>query len=643
MKNPITYIRQSLSRRLSLIVVLIATIIFVAALGFLFVESRKAVRQEAMDRATAGLDNTVLRVNSLLDRVVIATDNFEWLPVRHLNTPDSIFTYTRRIIECNPDLNGCSISFEPDFFKEKGRYFSAYSYNNLEEGIIETEQEGNAQYEYFYMDWYQLAKLLDYPVWTEPFADYNPEAVYTQEIIASYCKPLKDPDGKYMGTISSDISLEWLSKMVSSVKPYPNSYSIMIGQSGTFFVHPDSTKLLNETIFTPTLEHPDTALTALGHAMQHGETGMRQLVFEGHETYVFYKPLGSTGWSVAIVCPESDIFGGYNRLYNIVIAIVVIGLIVMLFVFGRIIHRELQPLHTLAQQAETIASGEFHQEIHIDKRIDEIGKLNQSFSNMQHSLVEYIKELKQTTAMKASIESELKVASDIQMGMIPRVFPPFPDRQDIDLYASMTPAKEVGGDLYDYFVQDERLYFCVGDVSGKGIPASMFMAITCNLFRMIAQQNRAPWEIATQMNTFLTRDNEQSMFVTMFIGMIDLRKGILEFCNCGHNAPIFDGTFLEINDTNQPLGLWDCKAFKGQVIEDIRDKKLLIYTDGLNEAENMQKERLGDERLIELMADTAHLDSEQIINKFKDAVSLHRAGAEPNDDLTLLCLSLKTL
>ena len=641
MKNPIIYIRKSLSKRLSLIVVLIATIIFVAALGFLFVESRKAVRQEAISRATEVLDNTVLRVNSLLDRVVIATDNFEWLPVRHLETPDSILTYSARILQCNPDLNGCSISFEPDFFKSKGRYFSAYSYNN--QGTIETEQEGNDQYEYFYMDWYQLAKLLDYPVWTEPFVDYNPEAVYTREVIASYCKPLRDYEGKYIGTISSDISLEWLSKMVSAVKPYPNSYSIMIGQGGTYFVHPDTTKLLNETIFTPTLEQPDSALSELGHAMQRGETGMRQLMFEGKDSYVFYKPLGSTGWSVAIVCPESDIFGGYNRLYNIVIAIVVVGLIVMLIVFGRIIHHELRPLNTLALQAETIASGQFNQALPDDKRIDEIGKLNHSFRNMQHSLVNYIDELKHTTAMQASIESELKVASDIQMGMIPRVFPPFPDRQDIDLYASMTPAKEVGGDLYDYFVQDERLYFCVGDVSGKGIPASMFMAITCNLFRMIAQQNRAPWEIATQMNAFLTRDNEQSMFVTMFIGMIDLRKGVLEFCNCGHNAPILDGKFLDIKDTNQPLGLWECKAFNGEVIEDIRDKQLLIYTDGLNEAENMQQERLGDERLLELMADTSHLDSEQIINKLKAAVINHRAGAEPNDDLTLLCLSVKKL
>ena len=636
-----SYIRRSLSRRLSLLIVLIATIIFVAALGFMFVESRKAVREEAISSATETLDNTVLRVNSLLDRVVLATDNFEWLPARHLNTPDSMFTYSARILRCNPDLNGCSISFEPDLFKDKGRYFSAYSYNN--HGTIETTQEGNEQYEYFYFDWYQMAKLLDYPVWTEPFVDYNPEAVYTKEVIASYCKPLRDNDGNYVGTISTDISLKWLSKTISEVKPYPNSYSIMIGAGGTFFVHPDSTKLFNETIFTPTLEKPDTALTALGHAMQRGETGMRQLMFEGQDCYVFYKALGSTGWSVAIVCPESDIFGGYNRLYRIVIAIVILGLIVMLFVFSRIIGHELKPLHTLALQAETIASGQFDKTLPEDKRIDEIGSLNHTFSNMQHSLVNFIEELKNTTAMKATIESELKVASDIQMGLIPRVFPPFPHRQDIDLYASMTPAKEVGGDLYDYFLQDERLYFCIGDVSGKGIPASMFMAITRNLFRIIAQQNRAPWEVATQINSFLTRDNEQSMFVTMFIGMIDLRKGLMEFCNCGHNAPILDGKFLEAKDTNQPLGLWESKAFVGEVIEDIRDKQLLLYTDGLNEAENQQQERLGDERLLELMQDSIHLSSEEVVTKLKAAVINHRAGAEPNDDLTLLCLSIKSL
>ena len=597
------------------------------------------MREEALNGAAQVLDNTVQRVNVLMQRVEIASDNFMWLPLRHLDVADSMFVYSRRMLTCNPDLNGCSIAFEPDFFPDKGHYFSAYTYND--DGKFDTTQEGNPSYDYHYMDWYQAPKLLDEPVWIEPFADFNPEDVYAEEIIASYCRPMKDSKGHYVGTFSTDISMEWISKTISEVKPYPNSYCIMIGQSGTFFVHPDTTKLLRESIFTPTLEHPDTALTNLGHAMQRGETGVRKLVFEGKESYVFYKPLGITGWSVAMVCPESDIFGGYMRLYKIVIFIVIAGLILMRLAFSRIIKRELKPLNTLALQAETIASGQFDKTLPRDNRIDEIGKLTQSFSDMQHSLVNYISELKRTTAVKASIESELKVASDIQMGMIPRVFPPFPERQDIDLYASMTPAKVVGGDLYDYFLQNERLYFCVGDVSGKGIPAAMFMAITRDLFRIIAQQNRSPWEIATMMNNFLVKDNDQSMFVTMFIGMVDLPKGRLEYCNCGHNVPILDGKFLEMGSTNQPLGLWECKAFEGEVIEDIRNRQLLVYTDGLNEAENERQERLGDDRLLEAMQGTEQLTSEEIIHRLKVVVSNHRAGAEPNDDLTLLCLSIR--
>ena len=639
MKNPRDYIRTSLSRRLSIIIVMMATVFFLGSLGFLFVESRKAVRNEALNGAAQVLDNTVQRVNVLMQRVEIASDNFMWLPLRHLDVADSMFVYSRRILTCNPDLNGCSIAFEPDFFPDKGHYFSAYTYND--DGKFDTTQEGNPSYDYHYMDWYQAPKLLDEPVWIEPFVDFNPEDVYAEEIIASYCRPMKDSKGHYVGTFSTDISMEWISQTISAVKPYPNSYCIMIGQSGTFFVHPDTTKLLRESIFTPTLEHPDTALTNLGHAMQRGETGVRKLVFEGKESYVFYKPLGITGWSVAMVCPESDIFGGYMRLYKIVIFIVIAGLILMRLAFSRIIKRELKPLNTLALQAETIASGQFDKTLPRDNRIDEIGKLTQSFSDMQHSLVNYISELKRTTAVKASIESELKVASDIQMGMIPRVFPPFPERQDIDLYASMTPAKVVGGDLYDYFLQNERLYFCVGDVSGKGIPAAMFMAITRDLFRIIAQQNRSPWEIATMMNNFLVKDNDQSMFVTMFIGMVDLPKGRLEYCNCGHNVPILDGKFLEMGSTNQPLGLWECKAFEGEVIEDIRNRQLLVYTDGLNEAENERQERLGDDRLLEAMQGTEQLTSEEIIHRLKVVVSNHRAGAEPNDDLTLLCLSIR--
>ena len=643
MNRLLRLIRQSMTARLILWIAILSSLVLLAALGFMFSQSKKSVRQEAINRAEEVLDNTVQRVTNILDRVEVATNNTDWLPVRHLDAPDSMFVYSRRILENNPELDGCSISFEPYYFPQKGKYFSAYSLN--QDGEIITTQEGSQNYEYFTFDWYQMAKLLDGPCWTEPFFDYNPDNIYSQEMIASYCKPLKDTQGNYVGTMSVDLSLGWLSQTISAVKPYPNSYSIMIGRGGTFFVHPDSTKLFYQTIFTETLEREDPDRLALGKAMQAGEEGMKQLVIDGKKCYVFYKPLGTTNWSVGLVCPESDILSGYNRLRKAVLIIVILGLFLMLDLISRVIRHELEPLGELTRQAKTIAAGNFEEELTDEKRIDEIGQLHQSFTDMQQSLVSYIDELKQTTAQKASIESELKVASDIQMGMVPRIFPPFPKRHDIDLFAAMTPAKEVGGDLYDYFIQDERLYFCIGDVSGKGIPASLFMAVTRNLFRIIAQQGHTPEKIASEINSVLSRDNEQGMFVTMFIGLIDLVKGVLRYCNCGHNPPVIvrqdgEAAFIPIKYTNRPLGVWEGDDFEGENLGNVRGDLLLFYTDGLNEAENKQQELLGNDAVLRLMTEFARLSAQEVIQNLQKAVEQHRAGSIPNDDLTLLCLRL---
>jgi len=643
MKRLFRFIRQSLTAKITIWIAMLTGLIFLASLGFMFSQAQKSVKKEAINRAEQILENTVLRITAILDHVVVATDNTDWLINRHLDGPDSMYVYSRRILENNPDLNGCSISFEPYYFPQKGKYFSAYSLR-VNDTIL-TTQEGSQNYDYFTFDWYQLPKLLDRPSWTEPFFDYNPDDLFAPGIIASYCKPIKDQKGQYIGTISTDISLEWLSQTILSVKPYPNSYSIMIGRGGTFFVHPDSTKLFYQTIFTETLEHEDPDRVALGKAMQAGEEGMKELMVNGEDCFVLYKPVADTGWSVAIICPVSDVLSGYKRLIRAVLIIFFLGLVLMLDLISRVIKSELQPLGQLNLQTKAIAGGDFAQELDADGRIDEIGQLSESFAGMQHSLVTYIDELKDTTAQKASIENELKVASDIQMGMVPRIFPPFPDRNDIDLFAAMTPAKEVGGDLYDFFVQDERLYFCVGDVSGKGVPASLFMAVTRNLFRIIAQQGKEPAEIATEINSVLSADNEQGMFVTMFIAMADLKTGVVSFCNCGHNPPVIvhpgkTAEFIQINNTNLPLGIWEGGIFTGESLGNIWNDRLLLYTDGLNEAENAQKELLGNDAVLQIMTESSNCTSTEIIMRLQMAVEEHRAGASPNDDLTLLCVRL---
>ena len=250
-------------------------------------------------------------------------------------------------------------------------------------------------------------------------------------------------------------------------------------------------------------------------------------------------------------------------------------------------------------------------------------------------------QLEETTIAKERIESDLRIARNIQMSMVPSTFP---DRPDLDLYGSMTPAKEVGGDLYNFLIRDDapdKLYFALGDVSGKGVPASLFMAQATRLFRTLAAQQMMPAEIATHMNDALSgEDNEQGMFVTMFLGVVDLTTGHLQFCNAGHNPPILGTEFIDMIP-NAPIGLFPGLEYEGEEIDDIRGRQLFIYTDGLNEAENNEKDQFGDDHLLDIMATHHFADAKETIEYLKAEVEKHREGAEPNDDLTMLCFTVK--
>ena len=640
MNKIIAYIRRKLSVRVSLWVVMFAAIIFIAALSFLFYQSREAVRQEAINQATQILDKTSLRVEGILNRVEVASNMTGWLVQRHPDRADSMFVYSRSLLQNNPDFYNCSIAFEPYYFKNYGRYFSAYSKHVGDS--IRTIQGGSDHYQYFFTDWYLMPTLLDHPCWTEPYVDLD-VATNTSEMVTSYCRAIKDKNGKLIGVINTSLSLNWLSQTISAVKPYPNSYSIMIGRGGTFFVHPDSTKITRQTIFTQTMETPDTAMVALGHAMQRGEEGMKQMELGGEKCYVFYEPLGQTGCSMAIVCPESDIFGGFDRLSRTVMTIVLVGLLLMLYFFIRIITRELSPLRRLAVEAETIASGQFDTQLPDFQRTDEIGQLSHSFAGMQQSLVKYIDELKNTTAQKASIESELQVASGIQMGMLPKKFPTYPERDDVQLYALLTPAKEVGGDLFDFYFRDEKLFFCIGDVSGKGVPASLFMAVTRAVFRTVSARESMPDHIMATLNQTMVDMNETNMFVTLFIGVLDLPTGRMHYCNAGHDAPLLVGAGVGLLscDANIPVGVMPSWKYTLQEAQIFTGTTIFLFTDGLTEAEDATHNQFRMERINDVAAQTlAHHQQEprQLIGLMTDAVHQFVGDAEQSDDLTLMAI-----
>ena len=640
MNKIIAYIRRKLSVRVSLWVVFFAAVIFNIALGFLFFQAREAVRQEAVSRATQILDKTSLRVDSILNRVEVASNMTRWLVERHPDKADSMFVYSRGMLQNNPDFYNCSIAFEPYYFRDKGRYFSAYTKHVGDS--LRTMQGGSDHYQYFFVDWYLMPQLLEKPCWTEPYMDLD-VPTNSSEMVTSYCQSLKNKQGQMIGVINTSLSISWLSQTISAVKPYPNSYSIMIGRGGTYFVHPDTTKITRQTIFTQTLEQPDTALAALGYAMQRGEEGMKEMSLSGEDCLVFYKPLGQTGCSMAIVCPESDIFSGFDRLRHTIMAIITIGLLLMLYFFIRIITRELKPLRRLAKEAETIASGQFDAELPDFQRVDEIGQLSHSFGNMQQSLVKYIEELKSTTTQKASIERDLKVASDIQMGMLPEKFPSRNDRDDVQLYASLTPAKQVGGDLFDFYFRDEKLFFCIGDVSGKGVPASLFMALTRSAFRTVSAHESMPGRIVTTMNKTIADMNKQFMFVTLFVGVLDLPTGRLHYCNAGHDAPLLVGAGVGRLPciSNVPVGFFPAWNYVPQEAQIFPGTTIFLFTDGLTEAMDADQNQFQMERVNDVASQALsnqQQEPRQLIARMTEAVHKFVGDAEQSDDLTMMAI-----
>lgn len=632
--------KLSFSARLSLYITFITALIFITAFIVFFAYSRLLVKQEALRNAESVINSANIRIENVMQSIETAMNNLSWLAEQNLSTPDSMYSATRRMLMSNEIVVGSAVAFEPYFYKNKGIYFSPFSFR--ENDTIKNTQLGTEDYDYHYMEWYQIPKLLKHSYWSEPYYDDGGANM----IMTTYSRPLFRADSSVYAIFTADVSLGWLTEMVNSIKPYKRSYNLLIGRGGTYIVHPKTERIFNETFFTATMTMTDTITKSLGQKMIDGEHGMVTLQNDDTLSYVFYTPIQSTGWSLAIVCPHDEVFAGSDRLEKAVAIVVAIGLLLLLAFSTRIIKRLTRPLTLFAKSAEGIAGGNFDTELPHIKTRDEMWKLYESFDFMQNSLVRYMDELKTTTSNKERIESELRIASEIQMGMIPKIFPPFPNRKDIDLYAMLKPAKEVGGDLYDFFIDSEKLYFTIGDVSGKGIPASLFMAVTRSLFRSIAVHLHDPVSIVRSMNTSISENNESNMFVTLFVGVLDLKTGILDYCNAGHNPPIIIAPTGEVSymsvKPNIPVGLFDSFNYSGEQIVFQPYSKLFMYTDGLTEAENPAAELFSEHLLLEYVTTLKETKPFELTTSIVDRVVSHAGTAPQSDDLTILIIEYKS-
>lgn len=633
-----TRITHSFSTRISLYILLAAGTIFLVAFIIFYHSARNLVQKEAEGHGETSLSNTILQIDDVLHSVEVAVRNTAWLIPEHLDEPESMYAIVQRLLEQNPIISGSAIAFEPDFFPREGKFYAPYAYRQEEQ--IVCKQLGTENYDYHYMDWYQIPKLLNCPYWSEPYLDTGGGEM----MMTTYSLPLYDSAGNLYAVFTADISLEWLTQKVNSLHVYPHSYNLMIGRSGTYLVHPYPERILNETIFTATLDMEDQTVAEVGRKMIAGKQGFETIFNDDSlsTSYVFYAPVLRTGWSMAVVCTYKDVFADVDQIRTVVLYVALAGMCLLLFFCIYIIRQLTSPLTKLADATREIAKGDFTSPLPpIRQKNDELGKLYDAFAYMQRSLVDYIRELKTTTANKERIESELRIAQEIQMGMIPKIFPPFPDREDIDLYATLKPAKEVGGDLYDFFIEGDILYFTIGDVSGKGVPASLLMAVTRSLFRNMAPHVQEASRIAESLNNSISAGNESSMFVTLFVGILDLKTGRLRYCNAGHNAPVFlssgKAEWLPVLP-NLPLGLLEGFGYREQEIVLPGDATLFLYTDGVTESENTAKELFSEDRLIEFLEKQIHEAPTGLVNGMMSEIDKHAAGAEQSDDITMLCL-----
>ncbi len=424
MTGILKYIQQRLSLRMGIVIALIILGTFLLLFGFLFNQSKQVVQQAAFYRATQLLDNTAARINGIMDQTEMVTNHMA-KTVPHRLHPDTLLAISRQAIVENPFLTGMALSMEPYYFPEMGRYFSAYSlrYRPDDEDVslgqettsdsITTVREG--PFEYFEAIWYKTPRTLGKACWVEAYDDYNAGTLSSPDYLSSYCCPMRDENGKYLGSITASLTLKWLTKMVSALKPYPHSSAIMIGHDGTYLVHPDTAKLLHQTIFNDAQRTGNQQVEKLGREMIAGQSGVMQTRVHNRETFIFYRPLKRTGWSIAIVCPESDVFARYNQLVLIAGFIVVVGLLLLMLFCYQTIRRATQPLSQLDHTVHRIADGHFDEPLSMSSRHDSLGRLTNSFVQMQQSLAENVAEIQRVNDELQQQNEELARAYQLKM------------------------------------------------------------------------------------------------------------------------------------------------------------------------------------------------------------------------------------
>ncbi len=565
-----------LAARQGLLVMVITIFTLEATALIQYFYSQKILSEEANRRAQGQLEATELQITGVMDQVETAVKNSLWSVQQELSRPDSLAAITTRLVSTNPVISGSTVALTD-------KNLAPYSFSTAD-GTVQTSSLATEAYDYKNQEWFLKPLELQGGYWSEPYFDEGGGNM----LMTTYSLPVTDKKGRVAAVFTADVSLDWLTNLVGNVKVYPTAFSMLVSRTGRIMVCPAETLVMKRTIQEIAATMDDSAsFNAINRSMLSGESGSTTFRYQGKMNYMFFDGVDRTGWAMSVVVPEEEIYGAIQRLGRLVALLQLVGIVLLILLLYHVIksHRD----------------------------------------------------LRMVSENKSRIEGELHVARGIQMSMIPKIFPPYPERSDVDMFAAVVPAKEVGGDLYDFYTREEKLFFCIGDVSGKGVPASLVMAVTRSLFRTVSAHEKSPQRIVTTINDSMSEMNDANMFVTFFCGVLDLRNGHLRYCNAGHNAPVLvmpDGNRELPVEANLPLGVVPGMSFSEQETDLTTGTGLFLYTDGLTEAENPAHALFGEERMLAALS--GKLGSHQQIDAMTQAVQGFVGEAPQSDDLTML-------
>jgi phosphoserine phosphatase RsbU/P len=618
------------------------TVIFIAIFGYNYFLTRKIIIRNIEDNAKNITLATVNKIETVLRPIEKVPLSIAYSLEHSSYGREDLVNLLRSLIENNPEVYGSAIAFEPYAFDKDAFYFAPYFYRNAEG--VKLNYLGSDNYKYFNWDWYQMPKELKGPVWSEPYYDEGAGNI----VMSTYSVPFYrtvNGERKFTGVVTADVSLLWLQEIVSSIKIAQTGYGFLISRNGRIVTHPIKPLIMNETIFDLAEAKRDSRLRKIGREMIMGKSGVEltNSIVTGKKCWLVFTPLVTNGWSLGIVFPQDELIADIIRLNKIVFFLGVIGFLFLLTVIVLISRSITRPLRTLAALTRDIAGGNLEFDLPSPGSKDEVGKLADSFIYMRDALKKYIKELTETVASKERIESELRIAHDIQMGIVPKEFPPFPGRKEFDIYALLEPAKEVGGDFYDFFFIDSSHFcFVIGDVSDKGVPAALFMAMTKTLIKATAIRAGGPDEILNKVNKEIFSENESCMFITIFFGIMDTQTGEVYYVNAGHNPPLLvrenkDAGFFGSAEATA-VGVEEGTAYKKEKIVLCPGDVIYLYTDGVTEAFNSKRELFSDERLKDCVGAYAGKPVQEMVKGVLQEIRAFAQGAPQSDDITIMAL-----